>query len=704
MRLPRIVKILFLLCFLLLTTPILAFEQYITFEDDVEVTASITEDTFSTVDVLPNVVDVKESAIVTVTVKGGVFEALPGHYIELVANGLIFNQPSQPSNSQGQVTVSVYANTPGAYNICANDITYPDLVINIIDCTTLYVTPVTSPSLISEPMYTPGNSNTLFWNSVGSNYQYYIEVSLYNNFNTIKQSSGWLAGTMFEFSNLANGSMYFYRVKARNSYGGESDWSGVEFSVQDSESPTIELISVSGLGENNTVEWESGYGVEFVYKVEDNLSLDSTDFFCVKRDSSKYSCGDTTKNGSIYTTVLRLSELEKDGIAHLFLEYEFCVEAVDTVSNEAQLCGIQLLIPEWSEPGEPVEPDEPKPPPPIVTFIDKVVDDVVDTTEFILEGLFGDLNEYELENINTTTTIVTLLVGLGTLLGGLLYIPIYLFELLLSFLSWLGLRKKGKLSGYVYDSDSKEPIPQAVVRTYNLEGKLIWTDVTDNRGFFNLALRDGVYKLEASSNKYSFPSKVIFGKADYPLENVYHGEEFTIKNGIVPEFSIPMDSIDLNWFRRLLITANSRTRVLFKVLSVILFLFGLIFSVYTYHINSNIFNFLIIVLYIPSFLLVTKALFKKGLEYGVVKNEEGEVLSDVAVGLRDVEYKRIVAKRITDGKGRYRFIVDMGVYNIEVLDTEYEVVSIEKKDVKHLSDGSVLIALDVLVKRIVVEK
>jgi hypothetical protein len=97
-------------------------------------------------------------------------------------------------------------------------------------------------------------------------------------------------------------------------------------------------------------------------------------------------------------------------------------------------------------------------------------------------------------------------------------------------------------------------------------------------------------------------------------------------------------------------------------------------------------------------------LFKKELEYGVVKDDKGQALSNIAVGLRDKEYGRIIAKRNTDGKGRYRFIVDRGEYELEILDTEYEVVEIEEEENRRLADGSMLVALDTVVKPIKVEK
>lgn len=702
----KLLKYLQLSIFLLfLGGPVLA-QTFGETEQGVDINAAITEDTNSTLVVLPNTVEIKERATVTVTIRDGNLEPISGHYIQLIAPGLTFTQPSQASNADGRITVQVYAQSPGSYVIQAQDITYDDLVIDILDTDTLYVTPLETPFLLEEPIYTKGTKNTLFWNSIGSGYRYKIEVSESNTFNTIKDSSGWITGTLFEFTGLENEVMYFYRVKARNSYGGESGWSNVRYSVQDSEAPVINIISIRDVGENNNIEWEGNYEVEIRYKVKDNLFLDSTEFYCVRKDGTRYSCGEVTNNGVLYTATIKLNELEKEGLNELYLIYNFCVEATDSAGNTSQNCDIELEIPPWQseEPTPEPEPEPEEPPQEVPTYVGRIVRDFVDNTQIIMDDMFGGLNEYDLQDISTTTAIATITFSIGSLLGGLLYIPMYLLQLIFGFLSWLGLRKRGEYSGYVYDSKTKEPIAQSVVRVYDKDGRLVWTDVTDSRGLFELSLPNGKYKLKAVARGYEFPSTTIFGKKDYPLENVYHGEEFEVEDGVVPEFSIPMDSTEMGWIERVLTTLRGRFRGFYKIFSVLFFIFGLIFSVYIYNLNPNWFNFIIILLYIPAFVLVVRGLFKKELEYGVVKDDKGEPLSNIAVGLRDKEYGRIIAKRNTDGKGRYRFIVDRGEYELEILDTEYEVVEIEEEENRRLADGSMLVALDTVVKPIKVEK
>jgi hypothetical protein len=698
MKLPKYIQVAFLILFFSITFSF-AQEPFFGTEGQVEINAAITEDAASTLYVIPDQVEIRRPALVTVTILNAQGEPLSNHYIQLVASGLTLTQPTEPSNEHGVVVVEVFGSNSGSYNICAQDITYEGLVIDILDCDTLYVTPVPVSTLIDEPQYTKGTANSLFWNSLGSGYEYYIEVSRDSEFSTIKESSGWIPGTMFTFENLVNERMYFYRVKSRNNYGGQSSWSNVEYSVQDSEAPEITVISVGDIGDNNTVVWESNYEVEIIYRVEENLALDDVIFYCVRQDGTKEECGVTSSNGVMYTTTITLGSLDKESINNLFSNYTFCVEASDIAGNVTEKCDITLNIPKWGE-----EDDEPEPPKEVPTYVGRIIRDVVDITQDSMDNMFGDLDDYTLQDIGTTTSIATITISFATLIGGLLYLPIYLYQLFLNLLRWLGFRKTGSRIGYVYDSSTKDPISQAIVRVYEKDGGLVWTDVTDSKGLFGPVLEDGTYTIKVSARDYEFPSTVIFGKSDYPLENVYHGEEFEVKDGVIPEFAIPLDPVDISWFRKSLISFSNRFRVFYKILSILLFVFGLIFSIYAYSKTQTWFNFLIIMLYIPAFAMIIFGLFKKKPKYGVVKNKSGEPIKGVSVGLRDVEFDKIVGKRITDGEGRYRFVVDKGEYQLEILETNYEVLGIEEGEDKVLSDGALLIARDIVVKPIEVEK
>ena len=82
-----------------------------------------------------------------------------------------------------------------------------------------------------------------------------------------------------------------------------------------------------------------------------------------------------------------------------------------------------------------------------------------------------------------------------------------------------------------------------------------------------------------------------------------------------------------------------------------------------------------------------------------MEDTDGNAVSSVVIGLRELEFDRIVLKRVTDNMGRYRMLAQSGRYRLEVLDTNYKVVEIE-------GDSEILVDKDEewITKNIVVSK
>ncbi len=98
------------------------------------------------------------------------------------------------------------------------------------------------PTLHAEPEVTLGTSNTISWEPIAGNIEYYAECAEDANFTNIIYDSGWIKETSFEFTGLELGQRYWYSVKARNTVGTESSWSNVESSLQSTLTNAVDIM------------------------------------------------------------------------------------------------------------------------------------------------------------------------------------------------------------------------------------------------------------------------------------------------------------------------------------------------------------------------------------------------------------------------------------------------------------------------------
>lgn len=693
--------ILLILGFLFFKSPIIYAQTY--FEGvggDVNVHANINRDLYSQLEVIPSTVETGVSATVNLHMLDSDGNAKVGRTVAIYINGssagVTITQPPV-SDSNGLTSGSIFSSLPGTYEVCAMDTT-ESVNIYVLDCETLYVVPVVAPVLMSEPQYTKGLSNTLLWTMSGVNtYTYLIQASTSSDFVIVASESNWISAKGYEFKNLSDGQIYFYRVKARNAFGAESAWSNTVYSVQDNTEPTITLLSIEGLEGNTTQDWEAQDVLTFKLRVKDNTGVVGKSFWCISREDAPLDCLDTeTTDGDIWTIYVKLGDLEHDSNYYLYSQYSFCAQALDEVGNVNRMCDITLNIPvPQIQPGE--EPK--KPMTPIIEQIGDTVNEVWNDSKRVINNTIGSLEQSSLQQISITVAIGNILVGMGILIGGIGVIPYVLLQAFLAISTLLGFRKKGHPTGYVYDSVTKEPIPQCIVRVFNENNELVWTDVTDRNGYFRtIPLKTGEYSIKVVGVDYDFPSKIVFGKSDFPLENVYHGQEFYVANENIPNFSIPMDRQEMGDIKYALSQFTFVTKLLWKTLHVLFFVIGLIFSVYALSVNRIWYNYLILFMYIPSIFMLFYSLLNKRERYGVVKDVKGKRLTGIVLGLKDKEFDRLISKRVTDELGRFRFFVYPGNYDLEVLSGEWSMV--KEKDLMDI----MVKKEDILTRDIVLEK
>ncbi|MFH1843452.1 MAG: FG-GAP-like repeat-containing protein [bacterium] len=108
------------------------------------------------------------------------------------------------------------------------------------DATTTVILAPDTPTMVAEPIFTPGDSNLVAWSdeSVSGAVAYWAQCSINATFTLVVQESGWIPGIEHTFGSLVDGQIYYYRVKAKSSSDSESGWSAGVFSTQDASPPS----------------------------------------------------------------------------------------------------------------------------------------------------------------------------------------------------------------------------------------------------------------------------------------------------------------------------------------------------------------------------------------------------------------------------------------------------------------------------------
>lgn len=245
-------------------------------------------------------------------------------------------------------------------------------------------------------------------------------------------------------------------------------------------------------------------------------------------------------------------------------------------------------------------------------------------------------------------------------------LPYYILRIILGILSSLGLKKGDVKYGFVYDSTTKEPISQAIVRIFDMNGKIADTMVTGKYGELTGSLPSGTYTLKVQKPGYEFPSQIVTHSPDGNISKVYR-EQIQVTEQ-TPEIlvGIPMDKIKKNILKTIPTYILDRGNILFKILRLITFILLFAYSIYAYNTSPNIINALILIAY---FIIVAIVVFSFSIKenlYGKVKDSEGNTLENFKIQLIDTQFDTITAERITDEKGRYRFIVPPGKYVLRI--------------------------------------
>ena len=241
------------------------------------------------------------------------------------------------------------------------------------------------------------------------------------------------------------------------------------------------------------------------------------------------------------------------------------------------------------------------------------------------------------------------------------------------FLGFLGITKKKKPWGTVYDSVTKQPLDPVYVVLRSIEGKDISTAITDLDGRYGFVVPEpGNYSIIVNKTNYQFPSQNLVGHDhDELYRDLYFGEHFPIaQSGEIIAKNIPMDPEKFDWnefakkSQHLMKFYSIREKWLTRI-SGFFFAIGFIVSSLAVLFLITKWNVIIFLLYVVLFFVRVFGLRSR--PYGsIISSNTGEPIAFAIIRISHVTTGVELMHRITDALGRYYCLLPNGEYFVRV--------------------------------------
>jgi len=256
----------------------------------------------------------------------------------------------------------------------------------------------------------------------------------------------------------------------------------------------------------------------------------------------------------------------------------------------------------------------------------------------------------------------------GTAVADILFLPFKLWGLLLSV---LGLRKRNRPWGTVYDSVTKQPIDPAYVTLNMVGSKEENMSITDLDGRYGFLVAPGKYTLTANKTNYTFPSVKMANKTEDALyNNLYFGEELNIETfGALINKNIPLDPIKFDWNEfvkgdKKMMKFYSKRDKMIRIITDWIFRIGFVVSLVSLFLVAAPYNLIILGLYIILALLRKFGLRQKAL--GSLAEKDGTPLSFAIIRIMSPDLNIMISSKVADKIGKYYCLVPKGKYLVKI--------------------------------------
>ncbi|MBI4281425.1 right-handed parallel beta-helix repeat-containing protein [Candidatus Uhrbacteria bacterium] len=319
----------------------------------------------------------------------------------------------------------------------------------------------------------------------------------------------------------------------------------------------------------------------------------------------------------------------------------------------------------------------------------RVTERTVIATAAVAERTERIVKTAEPATVATLTTVAPLAIAVNPAAAGSLpALPGMATHAFSWLFSALGLKKKRKNPwGMVYDAITKEPIGLAIIRLFDVttpitkQGvvtgqakQLLATQVTDKEGRFEFLVKPGNYRIEIQKTPFTFPSKIIEGKSDGDLLDVYRGETVTVGAlGQAMHMNIPLDPENPATSRAAGIAASfDRVRRFVAKASLPILIAGTGVSIITYAFSQTRYNMLVLLVYVGFAAYQTVLSPKKIKSWGTIFDAVTFAPVPLAVvSIIDPQYQRVLKTRLSDYQGRFTFLPEPGNYQLKISKDHY---------------------------------
>ena len=227
-------------------------------------------------------------------------------------------------------------------------------------------------------------------------------------------------------------------------------------------------------------------------------------------------------------------------------------------------------------------------------------------------------------------------------------------------------RKRRRAYGVVYNAVTKLPVGLATVRLFSMpDHRLVKTTVTDPNGKYYMLAQPGTYRFEVIKPGFISPSSYLSGlRQDGKYLDLYTGQDVVVNDKDTSiTANIPLDPSDSPKYHTPRALAGKR---LLRSAQMALAPLGLLFACVALVTSPSPLNWLLLiaqVLVLGASLVLAKS--KKPKSWGIVYDAQTRSpVGNTVIRLFEPKYNKLVESTLSDGFGRYSFLLGPNEYYV----------------------------------------